>query len=81
MALIGGVDRALEGARAALAAGDFTWAAGLADSVLLNDTGHAAARRLKAQALTELGERQINAIARNYYLTSAQYLLRGLPPR
>lgn len=81
VALIGGVDRALEGARAALAAGDFTWAAGLADSVLLNDTGHAAARRLKAQALTELGERQINAIARNYYLTSAQYLLRGLPPR
>jgi alkyl sulfatase BDS1-like metallo-beta-lactamase superfamily hydrolase len=79
VALIGGVDRVLERGRAALAAGDFTWAAELADFVLLTDTAHAGARRLKAQALTELGERQINAIARNYYLTSAQYLLRDLP--
>ena len=79
MALIGGVDRVLERGRVALAAGDFIWAAELADYVLVNDTAHAAARRLKAQALTELGERQINAIARNYYLTSAQYLLKDLP--
>jgi hypothetical protein len=34
---------------------------------------------LKAQALTELSERQINAIARNYYLSAAQYILRDLP--
>ena len=81
VALIGGIDRVLEQARAALAASEFTWAAELADCVLLNDTAHADAARIKAQTLTELGERQINAIARNYYLTSAQYLLRGLPPR
>jgi hypothetical protein len=37
--------------------------------------------RVKAQALTELGERQINATARNYYLSAAQYLLRDLPPQ
>ena len=79
VALIGGVDRVLEQGRVALAAGDFSWAAELADSVLVNDTAHADARRLKAQALTELGERQMNAIARNYYLTSAQYLLKDLP--
>ena len=37
--------------------------------------------RLKATALTELGERQISAIARNYYISAAQYLLRELPAR
>ena len=31
---------------------------------------------MKAQALVELGERQVNAVARNYYLSSAMYLLR-----
>jgi hypothetical protein len=31
--------------------------------------------------LSELGERQISAIARNYYLSAAQYLLRDLPAR
>lgn len=71
--------RPVLGARAA--AGDFRWAAELADYVLVNDPTHVAARRLKAQALTELGERQINAIARNYYLTSAQFLLKDLPPQ
>lgn len=81
VALMGGVDRVIESGRAALAAGDFAWAAELADDVLVNDSAHVGARRLKAQALTELGERQINAIARNYYLTSAQYLLKDLPPR
>jgi alkyl sulfatase BDS1-like metallo-beta-lactamase superfamily hydrolase len=80
VALIGGADRVLERGRTALAAGEFTWAAELADYVLVNDTAHAGARRLKARALTELGERQINASARNYYLTSAQYLLKDLPP-
>ena len=45
----------------------------------------AGARRLKAAALTELAERQVNAIARNYYLTTAylttaQFLLKDLPP-
>jgi uncharacterized sulfatase len=49
----------LERGRAALASGEFTWAAELADCVLLNDAAHAGARRLKAQALTELAERQI----------------------
>jgi alkyl sulfatase BDS1-like metallo-beta-lactamase superfamily hydrolase len=63
----------------ALSAHDFKWAAELADYVLVNDSANAGAKRIKAQALTELGERQINAIARNYYLSSAMYLLRDLP--
>lgn len=81
VALIGGVARVVDRARAALAAKDFTWAAELADYVLVNDGAHVEARRLKAQALTELAERQVNAIARNYYLTTAQFLLKDLPAR
>jgi alkyl sulfatase BDS1-like metallo-beta-lactamase superfamily hydrolase len=48
----------------------------LTDYVLTVDAANAAARQIKATALTELGERQVNATARNYYLTSAQFLLR-----
>ncbi len=79
--LIGGPDQDMAGAREALAEGEFSWAAELADYVLATDVTNAAAKRIKARALTELGERQINAIARNYYLSSAMYLLKDLPPQ
>ena len=49
--------------------------------MLAIDEGHVEAKRLKAAALSELGERQTSAIARNYYLSAAQYLLRDLPTR
>ena len=78
--LIGGPDQVVARARDALAAREFKWAAELADYVLANDSANAGAKRIKARALIELGERQINAIARNYYLSSATYLLRDLPP-
>ncbi len=78
---MGGPDQVLARGREALAAGEFRWAAELADYVLVNDAANAVAKRLKAQALTELAERQINAIARNYYLSSALYLLKGVPPQ
>jgi alkyl sulfatase BDS1-like metallo-beta-lactamase superfamily hydrolase len=81
VALIGGPDQVLARGREALAAREFTWAAELADDVLANDSTNAGAKRIKAQALMELGERQINATARNYYLSSAMYLLRDLPPQ
>jgi len=77
--LIGGPDQVLARGREALAAREFKWAAELADHVLANDSANTGAKRIKAQALIELGERQINAIARNYYLSSAMYLLRDLP--
>ena len=79
--LAGGVPQTLVRARAALASGEFRWAAELTDSVLAVDTTNIDARRLKAQALRELGERQMSANARNYYLSVAQYLLKGLPPQ
>ena len=65
--------------REALAGGDFTWAAELADYILINDPANVPAKRIKGQSLMELGERQMNAIARNYYLTSAMFLLKDLP--
>src|SRR5262249_17904610 len=79
--LIGGPQQVLAHGREALAAKEFKWAAELADYVLANDSTNAGAKRIKAQALIELGERQINAIARNYSLSSAMYLLRDLPPQ
>ena len=78
--VIGGAEPVLASAREALAAGESQWAAELADYVLAVDRANRDAKRIKAQALTELGERQINATARNYYLSSAQNLLRDLPP-
>lgn len=81
VALIGGADAVLARGREALGAREFTWAAELADYVLANDGANAVAKRIKAQALIELGERQINAIARNYYLSSAMNLLKDLPPQ
>jgi alkyl sulfatase BDS1-like metallo-beta-lactamase superfamily hydrolase len=79
VALAGGVDRILTQAREAIARKEFQWAAELADYVLATDRANASARRIKASALTELGERQASANARNYYLSAAQYLSRDLP--
>jgi alkyl sulfatase BDS1-like metallo-beta-lactamase superfamily hydrolase len=79
--LAGGREQVLSRARRALADKDFQWTAELSDYLLATDDGHVEAKRLKANALTELGERQISAIARNYYLSAAQHLLRDLPPR
>jgi len=77
--LAGGADQVLARARDALTTREFQWAAELADYVLATDSANVAAKRVKARALTELGERQMNANARNYYLSAAQYLSRGLP--
>jgi alkyl sulfatase BDS1-like metallo-beta-lactamase superfamily hydrolase len=79
--LAGGREQVLSRARRALADKDFQWAAELTDDVLAIDDGDVEAKRLKAAALSELGERQISAIARNYYLSAAEYLLRDLPVR
>jgi alkyl sulfatase BDS1-like metallo-beta-lactamase superfamily hydrolase len=81
VALAGGVPQTLSRAKEALARAEFRWAAELTDFVLSVDAANIDAKRLKAQALTELGERQTSANARNYYLSVAQYLLRDLPPR
>jgi alkyl sulfatase BDS1-like metallo-beta-lactamase superfamily hydrolase len=81
VALAGGAEQVVSRSREELKSGAFQWAAELADYVLAVDASSVDARRLKAQALTELAERQISANARNYLLSAAQFLLRDLPPR
>ncbi|HET7883230.1 MAG TPA: alkyl/aryl-sulfatase [Acetobacteraceae bacterium] len=75
--MVGGARKMLARARSAIEAGAFQWAAELTDYVLTVDAGDIDAKRIKSAALTELGERQVNATARNYYLTAARFLLEG----
>jgi alkyl sulfatase BDS1-like metallo-beta-lactamase superfamily hydrolase len=79
VALAGGAGRVVDRAKEALGRAEFQWAAELADYVLATDAANVDAKRVKAQALTELAERQISANARNYLLSAAQFLLRDLP--
>ena len=71
----------LSRASRALADKDFQWTAELTDCVLAIDEGNVDAKRLKAAALSELGQPQTSALARNYYLSASQYLLRDLTAR
>ena len=57
--LAGGREQVLARARRALADKEFQWAAELTDYVLATEDGNGEAKRLKAAALGELGERQI----------------------
>ncbi|WP_455918558.1 alkyl sulfatase dimerization domain-containing protein [Ensifer canadensis] len=75
--MTGGAEQMIARAREAVEAKEFQWAAEMIDYVLAIDPADIAANEIKARALTELGERQINATARNYYLTTAQYLSKG----
>lgn len=72
--LAGGPERLME---AALSTDNPQWALELCDSLMA--LGHAPATELKAQKLAELGEAQINAIARNSYFYEAQRLREGRP--
>ncbi|WP_111779136.1 alkyl/aryl-sulfatase [Pectobacterium parvum] len=78
LAMTGGQANMLKSAEKALSSGDFQWAAEQADYVLAVEPHNPEARKIKADALTELGERQDNATARNYYLTAARYLKKNL---
>ncbi|MBD9491157.1 alkyl/aryl-sulfatase [Ensifer sp. ENS11] len=77
LVMTGGAEQMIARAREAVEAKEFQWAAEMIDYVLAIDPANIAANEIKARALTELGERQINATARNYYLTTAQYLSKG----
>lgn len=72
--LIGGPETVLRSAETTLVAKDFQWAVELADYLLALDPAHTRATEVKIEALRALGERQMNATARNYYLTVANRL-------
>jgi alkyl sulfatase BDS1-like metallo-beta-lactamase superfamily hydrolase len=69
--IVSGKERILEEAGKAVSDGDYQWALELVDYLIVLEPGSHEARNLKAQALKILGERQIAATARNYYLTRA----------
>ncbi len=69
--LAGGEENLLRHARQASAQKDDQWALELADQLLRLDPDMAEAASIRAESLRRLGEKQINATARNYYLTQA----------
>ena len=69
--LAGGAEGLQKAARDALDAEQYAWAAELATHLVRLDPGSSEAKQIKADALRALGRRQINANARNYYLTQA----------
>lgn len=70
-ALVGGAEELLRRAQVASEGGDPQWAVELADQVLVLDAENSEARAVRAAALTALGEAQISANGRNYFLTQA----------
>jgi alkyl sulfatase BDS1-like metallo-beta-lactamase superfamily hydrolase len=69
--LAGGKAALLESSREAASKGDHQWVLELTDHLLLLDPGMEEAKRLRVEALNELGGRQIASTARHYYLTKA----------
>jgi len=78
VAAIGGADAVLAQARKAADAGDYRWAAELANHVVLADGNNTQARALQADALEQLGYQSENGVWRNEYLTAAKELREGV---
>jgi alkyl sulfatase BDS1-like metallo-beta-lactamase superfamily hydrolase len=74
VALAGGADKLLASAKTALNDCDYQWSLEQADYLLDIDPDNLVAAKVKIGALRGLGERQMNATARNYYLTVANSL-------
>ncbi len=70
-ALAGGEENLLRHAEEAAAQGDDQWALELADQLLRLDPAMDRAVAIRAASLKRLGEKQIAATARNYYLTQS----------
>jgi alkyl sulfatase BDS1-like metallo-beta-lactamase superfamily hydrolase len=80
VAALGGADAVLAQARKAASAGDYRWAAELANHAVLADGSNMQARALQADALEQLGYQSENGVWRNEYLTAAKELRDGVKP-
>ena len=74
---MGGIDRVVELARAAVDEGDYRWAATLLDHAIFTDENHAGARELYADTLEQLAYGSENAVWRNFFLSGATELRDG----
>lgn len=72
--LVGGDDALYRAAATAMNQEDYQWAAQLSDHLIALDYIPSKSKILKAEALSMLAKDQYNALARNYYLTSALQL-------
>ena len=74
---LGGVDRVVELAQAAVDTGDYRWAATLLDHAVFVDADHDGARSLYADTLEQLGYGAENGTWRNFFLSGATELREG----
>jgi len=72
--MMNGAEAVRAAARVALGDGDWRWAAELATLLVRLDTTDTDARKIKAEALRELGYRTENTNWRNWYLSAAREL-------
>ena len=79
--LAGGADALLASAQRSYDAGDYRWVAEVVGHVVFSDPANTAARELQAAAFEQLGYQAESATFRNAYLTGAQELRHGHPPR
>jgi alkyl sulfatase BDS1-like metallo-beta-lactamase superfamily hydrolase len=77
VAAMGGIDRVVQIAREAFAAGDFRWAATLLDHAVFTDESHEQARALYADTLEQMGYGAECATWRNFFLSGATELRDG----
>jgi len=77
--VVGGADALLAKARAAYERGEYRWVAELVNQLVFADPDNAPARYLQADALEQLGYQAESGPWRNFYLSAAQELRRGLP--
>ena len=74
---MGGADAVAQKARAAFDAGDYRWAAELANHVVFADQRHGAAREVLADTYEQLGYGSETGTWRNFYLSGATELRSG----
>lgn len=75
---MGGADAVLARARAAFDDGDYRWVAEVVNHVVFADPRNEAARFLQADALEQMGYQAESGPWRNFYLTGAQELRKGV---
>ncbi|WP_208863948.1 alkyl/aryl-sulfatase [Roseomonas gilardii] len=75
---MGGADALLEKARKSYAAGDYRWVAQVVHHAVFADPKNQAAKDLEADALEQLGYQSEAGPWRNFYLTGAQELRKGV---
>src|SRR5262249_22311189 len=74
----GGADAVLEKAKKDFDKGEYRWVAQMVNHVVLADPKNKAARALQADTLEQLGYQAENGTWRNFYLTGAMELRKGV---